>query len=427
MKLLERLSLLLVLLGLPAGLALASLAGREGTALPVPTYAEERIAYADVDGRVVTVRPDGSDPRTISPPGDGFFTWPTWSPDGRRLAFSGVTEDAEGRPKLSLYVADSLGQRVETVYEGEPGALGLLAEGVLHYPLWSPDGSWLAFIVATGTGPTLFLDRLDDGRPPAMVLDQGPLWMSWSSDGRYLLVHRGLEQFLVDVEADGQIKRFEGLRAVSYRAPAWRPGSLQFAYVSGRAFGEYRLLVGDLTTLKETALAKVPRQAAFLWSPDGGKLAVARSVLPGGAVYQDLAIYRADGSVRAVATRGNVVAFFWSPDGAKLAYVTAAEDGSVLRWNVLEPDTGEHRLLAEFLPSQDQLVLLQFFDQYAYSHSPWSPDSRYLVFAGKLKGQAVTAGMGAQTAVPQVVVLDVSTPELAQVIAQGRLAFWSPR
>lgn len=423
MKSLDRLSILLVLAAPVVGLLVALAVGPE---TPVPAGpGASRVAYVDLEGGVWTVGADGSDPRRISPDVDGFFTWPTWSPDATRVAFSGVVRDGEGAPRVSLYLSDPWGRDVRELYTNEPGAVGLLAEGVVHYVLWSPDGTKLAFIAITSKGLTLFLKLLGTGESPVPVLDQGPLWMSWSPDSRYLLVHRGLEQFLVDTEGGIEVTPFD-LRAVSYRVPAWNPIHDEIAYVSGRGFGQYRLYIGDLASLRQRVVTQVPRQAAFLWSSDGRYLAVALSLLPGGVVYQDLSLYTADGQRRRVGTLGNVVAFFWSPDGRRLAYVTADEEGSVLRWNVLEPDTGENKVVAEFLPSSDQLVLLEFFDQYAYSHSPWSPDGTYLVFAGRLRGKATTASLASAQG-SEIIVADVRSQGLTQVLAPGRLAFWSPR
>ena len=96
---------------------------------------------------------------------------------------------------------------------------------------------------------------------------------------------------------------------------------------------------------------------------------------------------------------------------------------------VLDPSDGSTWPLVEFIPSLDQLVVFQFFDQYAYSHSPWSPDSRSLVFAGRIADLAVPAsfGFGQQSEEPGIIVIDSEPVPYTQVIAEGILAFWSPR
>ena len=85
--------------------------------------------------------------------------------------------------------------------------------------------------------------------------------------------------------------------------------------------------------------------------------------------------------------------------------------------------------MVDFIPSIDQLTIFQFFDQYAYSHSPWSPDSRSLVFAGKLADEAVpvSATLGVARQGSNIIVVGTDPDPLTQTIAEGILGFWSPQ
>ena len=71
----------------------------------------------------------------------------------------------------------------------------------------------------------------------------------------------------------------------------------------------------------------------------------------------------------------------------------------------------------------------QFFDQYAYSHSLWSPDSKALVFSGVLDTGTVTASYSGLPGhiEPHIIVVGVDPNPSARFIADGILAFWSPR
>ena len=99
-----------------------------------PKNESNRIAFVGPDAHIHTADPDGSHARRISS-GTGAFSWPAWSPDGRSLIFSGVSEDESGNSKTSLLAFDGASGNVTELYVGEPGVRGLLAEGVLHYPL----------------------------------------------------------------------------------------------------------------------------------------------------------------------------------------------------------------------------------------------------------------------------------------------------
>ena len=63
------------------------------------------IAFVNSDGAVKTMRPDGLQVKSISPDVEGFFTWPTWSPDADTLVYSGVVAE-DGELQLNLYASD---------------------------------------------------------------------------------------------------------------------------------------------------------------------------------------------------------------------------------------------------------------------------------------------------------------------------------
>ena len=68
--------------------------------------------------------------------------------------------------------------------------------------------------------------------------------------------------------------------------------------------------------------------------------------------------------------------------------------------------------------------MLSFFDQYAYSHSPWSPDSSRLVMAGS-EGPVAERRNGHTPTGSRIYVLDAVGDASPQEIAQGSVAFWS--
>ena len=96
---------------------------------------------------------------------------------------------------------------------------------------------------------------------------------------------------------------------------------------------------------------------------------------------------------------------------------------------MLDVASGSTTNLVDFAPSPDQLTMFQFFDQYAYSHRLWSPDSRFLVFSGRLSARATSAGFTAQSArsASKVFVVDAAGPmRTVHEVAEGVLGFWSP-
>ena len=67
----------------------------------------------------------------------GFATQPSFSPDGRRIAFIGF--DAKGRMGIWSVGADGRGARPLRVVPGNAT--------LFHFPVYSPDGRSLAFVL----------------------------------------------------------------------------------------------------------------------------------------------------------------------------------------------------------------------------------------------------------------------------------------
>ena len=320
------------------------------------------IAYSDREGRVFVASPDGGAAIRIDPD-DGFFSWPVWSPSGDEIVFSGIPEGSTALELHSYHLGD---QRAKVIFTNEPRA-GPILPNMAHYTLWAPDGSLMAMIANTEQMLSLFLFD-PSGDDAELVLQQAPLYLSWSADSRHMVVHGGDRLFVVDTDGGLLVTDLED-RESNYRAPAWWPSGARFALVSEDQNGQRSLFVADPFSGRRDLLDAVPGSAAFLWSPDGQMLAVAQSQTPVGGVYQSIGLFLADGARRGVEVQDDVVAFYWSPDSTKLAYVTLAEDRNVLRWNVLSVTDGSSRSVVDFTPSDIQITLFQSFDQFAYSHT----------------------------------------------------------
>lgn len=144
-------------------------------------------------------------------------TLPSWSPDGRRIAFLGREgEDPDRHARFALFSAEpkpGAGLRRLTTLQGDIGeALWMRS------PQWSPDGRRLLF--AAGGDPSLiyyatlrsFVVDADGGppRPIAPSLDRNMTSPRWAPDGSsvLLLLEDDRNQHLVRVSpSDGHIER----------------------------------------------------------------------------------------------------------------------------------------------------------------------------------------------------------------------------
>lgn len=97
---------------------------------------EERIAFSSSTGSrrtLWTMRPDGSDRRQITHGDETLDSRPSWSPDGRTIAFQRI--GLPGQRQLRLVEADGSDER----------PLGPSLGGSQAAPAWSPDGRLIAF------------------------------------------------------------------------------------------------------------------------------------------------------------------------------------------------------------------------------------------------------------------------------------------
>lgn len=116
----------------------------------------------------------------------------TWSPDGGRLAFTmSFLNDSGGspRPTLGVFVVNSDGTGLRAVSNLDVNS---------STPVWSPDGSQLAYTAFESSQWWLRIVRLASGDVDGISVDIAPLSYSWSPDGRYLSAAHADNLFLLD-------------------------------------------------------------------------------------------------------------------------------------------------------------------------------------------------------------------------------------
>ena len=144
---------------------------------------------------------------------------PTWSPDGRELAF---TSDRTSRAQIYIMRADGTKVRRLT-YEGRENAV----------PAWSPRGDWIVYVCSLpGYGQKLCRIspdgkqrfRLTSG--PSSEIDDSP---SWAPDGRHLVFsskrgkgsNRKSHIYMIQYDGTGLEQLTKG--GIHHSSPAWSP------------------------------------------------------------------------------------------------------------------------------------------------------------------------------------------------------------
>ena len=365
-----------------------------------------RIAIVGRDARIHVgdVNPDGgaADLRALTPPGMRC-AWPAWSPDGNSLAYSAYpAAGGNGHGSFRVIAQPVSGQaytflgdegrvlgfrahvdeQARTIYVNEPGT-DAIAPHTPHYLIWSPDGSKIALIAQRLAGLSLLVADARAAAAPVRMLDGGPLYFCWARDSRRILAHSRELHYLL--ELGSPLAAQVPVVSLGYMAPSASPAGEFVALCAEISADSQALLAARLDGGSSEMIAEIDGATGFSWSPDGATLAVARDLDRATGYYGRLfLIDLATGDERLLLTE-NALSFFWSPDGNMIAYIAPSRraEGSV-RWAVVDIASGARRYLPDFTPSQEQLIMFMFFDQYAQSHRVWSPDGRMLAFAGLL-------------------------------------------
>ncbi len=150
--------------------------------------------------------------------GDGL---PTWSPDGKQIAFESV--DANYNPN-GLFVANLDGSNLHQ-----------LTQNPLDQSLrWSPDGTRLAYTQWNGVGPgfrfSLMVSNSDGSNPQALTADVRDNYPTWSPNGKTIAFIRlpnvqpyYCSVYTIPAQGGTPVEITPDLHSRSCSGLAWRP------------------------------------------------------------------------------------------------------------------------------------------------------------------------------------------------------------
>jgi TolB protein len=365
------------------------------TATPVPTD-PGRLAILDGTGNIVVMDPDGSNREAITDSeGDpSIYMQPIWSPDGSTLAWGQATGTGFG---------------VGISKPGSGEITTLTTPNLPFYTFWSPDNRHLGVLHNGSTGVQFQIVDLDE-ESTSLLDEDAPFYFSWSPEGDAVVTHAGATR-AETIRPDGDRTELEPT-AAGYLAPQWTADGV-FHVVDDR------LVLEDETGDRQT-VAVVSGVTMFVADRQGNLVALQSTDAPGPitAANEDPPVVGANAVVVVDVASGQTetisealsAGFFWSPLGESLLVLTTREGDIVpVVWTA-----GGQTEFRSYAPSPSMVRdTFPFFPQYAQSVNFWSPDSRAFAYAGEFDG---TAGIWVQD-------LDVEEPLR---VSDGSWVAWSP-
>jgi Tol biopolymer transport system component/predicted Ser/Thr protein kinase len=347
----------------------------------------------------------------------GNETFPTLSPDGSQVAYQ-ANRGAPGND-IFVQVADPGVTPVQFTTTPEPDI----------WPTWSPDGRWIAFLRTLADGRRQTLRRSPVGGGETVILEEPCQWLAWTPDSRSIVCAgitpeiRGLRKFpgeggagiaLTDppagqtdlfpaLSSDGRTIAFlRGARGSEarelYELTLDREGrvagtpTLRYKFPNLAGYLHYvrqddlllavRLDSDDLRLVR-LAMRRQPIEPVILDLPEGSLF---RPIVAGGRlVYSQSTmmeeVWRSQEGVEerhpVTSTRGDEGAEF-SPDGSRIAFISGR--------------SGRHEI---WLARADGSEAAQLTTIGGVDHVNWAPDGTWLVFSRR-----EAAALGAVYTIP---------------------------
>ena len=318
---------------------------------------------------------------------DADASWPTWSPDGRRIAFIRSNKDTR-----EITIISSLGGAERKLYAGKffnfrRDEYGSYAFGNLS---WSPDGKFIAFSEKESEQDpfSIFLISVESGEkrklttPPVSTNEWGDMYPSFSPDGQTLAFARAPEVGVNDIylvpSQGGQPTRLTNDNA-QINGLDWTADGNEIVYSSWRSG------TGNSTLWRVKSSGGAPQPLPM---SGGGQGLVLPTVSRKGnrVAYQseitNQDIWRIDlAQTHRPLTPGKFItsATEWdfgpqySPDGKKVAF-TSTRSGSHEVW-ICNSDGSN-------------AVQLTDFRKHLTGTPRWSPDGRYVAFDSRPEGSS---------------------------------------
>ncbi len=256
----------------PNGAKIAFMSDREGGGLPPILDADSRLIIPLFDVEVFVVNADGSGLANVtnSPAWDGY---PSWSPDSQRLAFE---TDRDDGPVVLDILPQNLGREIYAVdVDGTDLARLSNDPGDDGRPVWSPDGTRIAFQSTRDGNPEIYVMNANGTGQVRLTNHPDPdVLPGWSPSGDWITFHsyRDGDDEIYKTNPTGTMTVRLTTAAGTDWGPSWSPDGTQIVFASERDgnLDVYRMNADG------TSLAQLTDESAVdvnpFWGTYGGRL-----------------------------------------------------------------------------------------------------------------------------------------------------------